>query len=50
MLLTVYMWIKFGKDERVIETVEFYPPKGFNSAEIGFLYKGKAEAKMLYRC
>lgn len=43
MLLTVVMWLKFGKDEHVFETVEFYPPKGFNSAEVGFLYKGKAE-------
>lgn len=38
-------WKKFGKDEKVIETVEFYPPEGLNSAEIGFLYKGRAESK-----
>lgn len=44
MCITVFMWRKFGKDETVVETVEFYPPKGFNSAEIGFLYKGKADA------
>ena len=25
--------------------MEFYPPKGFNSAEIGFLYKGFASYK-----
>jgi len=43
-LLTVFMWIKFGKDDKVIETVEFYPPEGFNSAEIGFLYKGNADS------
>jgi uncharacterized membrane protein len=29
----------------VVETVEFYPPEGFNSAEVGFLYKGSAEGK-----
>lgn len=44
MLLTIYMWKKYGKDEMAVETVEFYPPKGFNSAEVGFLYKGKADA------
>lgn len=38
MLLTIFMWIKFGRDEKAVETVEFYPPKGFNSAEVGFLY------------
>jgi hypothetical protein len=32
--------MRFGNDEKVIETVEFYPPEGFNSAEVGFLYKG----------
>ena len=42
-VLTFIMWMRFGKDEKTIETVEFYPPAGFNSAEVGFLYKGKAE-------
>lgn len=43
VIISMILWLRFGKDERVIETVEFYPPEGFNSAEIGFLYKGKAE-------
>lgn len=43
VLITIFLWIRFGKDKKVIETVEFYPPEGFNSAEIGFLYKGSAE-------
>lgn len=42
-IITFGLWYKFGKDEEVIETVEFYPPEGFNSAEIGFLYKGQAD-------
>ena len=37
------MWNKYGKDDEVVETVEFYPPEQYNSAEIGFLYKGKAD-------
>lgn len=36
------LWEKYGKDEQVIETVEFYPPEGYNSAEVGFLYEGTA--------
>jgi uncharacterized membrane protein len=44
MLLTAFMWFKFGKDKPVVETVEFYPPEGFNSAEVGFLYKGRADS------
>ena len=43
VLITYLLWNKFGKGKQVIETVEFYPPQGFNSAEVGFLYKGKVE-------
>lgn len=45
LLISFILWKIYGKDEQVIETVEFYPPQGFNSLEIGFLYKGKAENK-----
>ncbi len=41
--ISLFIWYKFGKDDKVIETVEFYPPEGFNSLEVGFLYKGQAE-------
>ncbi len=40
--IAIFMWYKFGRDDQVVETVEFYPPEGFNSLEVGFLYKGKA--------
>lgn len=43
LIITIMLWYKYGKDDEVIETVEFYPPEGYNSAEIGFLYKGKVE-------
>lgn len=43
LIISIFLWYKFGRDEEIVETVEFYPPKGFNSLEIGFLYKGKAE-------
>ncbi|MCI9280105.1 MAG: DUF2207 domain-containing protein [Bacilli bacterium] len=41
--VAILLWYKFGRDDQVVETVEFYPPTGFNSLEVGFLYKGKAE-------
>lgn len=44
-IVSVLLWYKYGRDEKVVETVEFYPPKGFNSLEIGFLYKGRANNK-----
>lgn len=43
LMITLILWYKYGKDDEVIETVEFYPPEEYNSAEIGFLYKGKVE-------
>ena len=43
--ISILIWYKKGKDKKVIDTVEFYPPKGFNSLEIGFLYKGNANNK-----
>lgn len=44
-IASLVLWLKFGRDKKVIETVEFYPPEGFNSLEVGYLYKGKAEKK-----
>lgn len=42
LLLSLLLWYKFGRDDKAVETVEFYPPQGFNSLEVGFLYKGEA--------
>lgn len=43
LVIAILLWYKFGRDDQVIETVEFYPPTGFNSLEVGYLYKGKAD-------
>ena len=45
LVIAILLWHKFGRDDQVIETVEFYPPEGLNSLDVGFLYKGKAENK-----
>ena len=42
LIIAILLWYKFGRDDQVIETVEFYPPEGFNSLEVGFWYKGEA--------
>lgn len=41
--ISIFLWYRFGRDDPVVETVEFYPPAGLNSLEVGFLYKGKAD-------
>ena len=43
--ISISLWNKYGKDDKVIETVEFYPPGEYNSAEVGFLYKGTSNTK-----
>lgn len=45
LIIAVLLWFKFGRDDKVIETVEFYPPEGFNSLEVAYLYKGEAKDK-----
>ncbi len=43
LIITIILWNIFGKSNKVIETVEFYPPNEINSLEAGFLYKGKID-------
>ncbi|MBP3820915.1 DUF2207 domain-containing protein, partial [bacterium] len=46
-LISFFVWFNYGKDEHVTPVVNFYPPKGLNSAEIELAYKGKASSKGL---
>jgi len=43
VLITYRIWKKYGKDDMVVDTVEFYPPDGLNSTDIAFLYKGSVD-------
>lgn len=45
LAFVLIIWLKFGKDKKVIETVEFYPPEGMNSLEVSYWYNGKVEKK-----
>lgn len=36
------MWCKVGRDDPVIDVLEFHPPGGLNSLETAVVYKGKA--------
>ncbi|HBA37413.1 MAG TPA: hypothetical protein DCY94_01690 [Firmicutes bacterium] len=44
-IVAILIWRKYGKDDMIVETVEFYPPKNMNSLEVGFIYNGKVENK-----
>lgn len=43
--LMVFLYFKFGKDEKPIEVVTFTAPKGLSSAEIGYIYRGHSTTK-----
>lgn len=45
VFIAYILWSKYGKDDITISTVEFYPPNGMNSADLGFIYKGHSEQK-----
>lgn len=45
LLVAYIIWRKYGKDDLVVETVEFYPPSNVNSLEAAFLYNGEAQDK-----
>ena len=40
--ISAFLWYKYGRDDEVIETVEFNPPDNMNSLEVAFNYYGKA--------
>lgn len=44
-ILCYNLWKKYGKDDKVVKTIEFNPPDGMNSLDVGFYYKGIATNK-----
>lgn len=44
-IIIAYLWNKYGKDRKTFIKPEYFPPKGANSLDVGFLYKGSANSK-----
>lgn len=40
LLLSILLFIKFGRDDLVVKTVEFTAPKGLTSADVGYVIDG----------
>jgi len=36
----VLLWFKFGRDKKVVDVIEFYPPDGMSSLDVAFWKKG----------
>ena len=41
----ISLFLRYGRDPRPVKTVEFYPPDGMSSAEVGYLYDKKLQKK-----
>ncbi|MGB5823102.1 MAG: DUF2207 domain-containing protein [Proteocatella sp.] len=44
LLLGALLWLKKGKSNAIIKTVEFYAPDGVTSADVGFIIDNSVEA------
>jgi Predicted membrane protein (DUF2207). len=46
-LVSFLLFLFFGRDPRVVQTVEFYPPEGISPAEVGYIVDGMVDQKDL---
>lgn len=44
-LIMFLLWLLFGRDPKIVKTVEFYPPEKMTPAEIGYVIDGSADTK-----
>lgn len=44
-LIMIALWAAFGRDPKIVETVEFYPPEKMTPAEIGYIIDGTIDQK-----
>lgn len=45
LVLSFYLWNKYGKDRKIFIKPEYFPPKGANSLDTAFFYKGRVDSK-----
>lgn len=45
LMISLLLWYKYGRDEKIDKGISFYPPEEFNSLEVGYLYKGIADSQ-----
>lgn len=43
--VSLTLWFLFGRDPKVVRTVEFYPPEGIDSAKAGYIIDGYVDSK-----
>lgn len=46
-LIILFLFLRFGRDEQMIPSIQFRPPDGLDSAAVGYIIDGKAQDKDL---
>ena len=44
-IIAITLFVKYGRDSKPVETVEFYPPDNVDPAEAGYILDGSADKK-----
>ncbi|MDP2814867.1 MAG: DUF2207 domain-containing protein [Erysipelotrichaceae bacterium] len=44
-IIVALLYMRFGKDDLLVETVEFNPPAGYSSAQVGYIFDGAVDNK-----
>lgn len=39
-LIVLLLWIKYGRDKKIVDVVEFYPPDNMSSADVAYWHNG----------
>jgi hypothetical protein len=47
LLIAAVLYLKFGRDRKIAETVEFYAPEGIDPAQAGYIADGMSDSKDL---
>ncbi|MGI6736477.1 MAG: DUF2207 domain-containing protein [Anaerovoracaceae bacterium] len=42
-VITLLLWFFFGRDPRIVQTVEFNPPEGITPCEVGYIIDGSVD-------
>ncbi len=45
MAVALFIWYRFGRDKPLYPSVQFYPPQGISSCDIGYIMDGKVDGK-----
>lgn len=45
LIVVISLWYYYGRDEKHISAIEFYPPDGMNPLEMQFYYKGEVDSE-----